>query len=119
MRSARSKTATVWPGRVSCCAAASRCRLRRGAPPRRSRTDNGDGLPGQSLRHLRRDPALVPCPVDDLDLDLLDRDGVSIDAENATGLARRGTQPPGELREVVRRVQPLDRLAPVVAPDQV
>ena len=54
------------------------------------------------------DPALVPGAVDDLDLDLLDRDRVLVDAEHARGLARRRAQPPGELREVVRGVQPLD-----------
>ena len=61
------------------------------------------------------DPALVPGPVDDLHLDLLDRDRVGVDAEHAGGLARRRAQPAGELGEVVGRVQPLDRLAPVVA----
>ena len=53
------------------------------------------------------------------DLDVLDRHRVLVDAEHAGGLARRRAQPAGELREVVGRVQPLDRAVPVVAPDQV
>lgn len=45
--------------------------------------------------------------------------GSLVDAEHARGLARGGTQPTGELREVVGRVQALDRALQVVAPDQV
>src|SRR5450756_1857213 len=50
---------------------------------------------------------------------LLDRHGGLIDAEDTRGLARRRAQTPGELREVVRGVQPLDRLPPVAPPDEV
>ena len=53
------------------------------------------------------------------DLDRLDRHRVVIDAEHARPFARRGTQPPGELREVVRRVQPVDRRPPPVAVDEI
>ena len=53
------------------------------------------------------------------DLDLLDGHRVGVDAQHAGRLARRRAQPAGELGEVVRRVQPLDGLLPVVAPDQV
>ena len=63
-----------------------------------------------------------PCPprvVHDLQLDLLDRHRVAVDRQHAGGLARRRAQRPGELREVVRGVQPLDRLAPLVAVDEV
>ncbi len=87
--------------------------------PGRARPDDRDRLAGQPLGDLRRDPSLVPGPVDDLDLDLLDRDRIGIDAQHTRGLARRRTEPAGELREVVRRVQPLDRLLPVIPPDQV
>src|SRR5204863_1537317 len=45
----------------------------------------------------------------------LDGDRVVVDAEHAGALARRRAQAAGELREVVRRVQPLDGVAPVVA----
>src|SRR6185312_4230112 len=41
------------------------------------------------------------------------------DAEHTSGLARRRAQPTGELREVVRGVQPLDGLTPVAFPRQV
>src|SRR6185436_7314433 len=53
------------------------------------------------------------------DLDVLDRDRFLVDAEHAGRLTRRRAEPAGELREVVGRVQPLDRAGPVVAPDQV
>ena len=110
MRSARSKTTTSWPARVSCCAAAR---------PGGARSDDGHPLARATGRRQRRDPAFRPGPVDDLDLDLLDGDRVGVDAEHAGRLARRGTQPAGELREVVRRVQPVDRVAPVVAVHEV
>ena len=110
MRSARSSTTTSWPARVSCWAAAR---------PAGPGADHGDPLAGLHRRDLRRDPALVPRPVDDLDLDLLDRHRVGVDAEHARRLARRRAQPAGELGEVVRGVQPVDGVAPVVAVDEV
>ncbi len=85
----------------------------------RSAPDHGDALAGAHRRHLGHDPAFVPGPVDDLDLDLLDRHRVLVDAEHARRLTRRGTQAARELREVVRRVQPFDRVLPVVAVDEV
>ena len=90
-----------------------------GGQPRRARADDRDRLAGLPARHDRRDPALGPGAVDDLDLDLLDRDRVLVDAEHARRLARSGAQAAGELREVVRGVQPLDRLAPPVPVDEV
>ena len=92
--------------------------LRRGEA-RRARSDDGDALAGPNRRHDRLDPAFGPRAIDDLDLYLLDRDGILVDAEHARRLARRGTQPAGELGKVVRRVQALDRLAPVIAVDEV
>src|SRR4029078_10576745 len=66
------------------------------------------------------DPALVPRAIHDRDLDLLDRDGVAlVDLEHARRLARWRAQPAGELGEVVRAVQLLDRLGPAVAVDEV
>ena len=110
MRSARSNTTTSWPARVSCCAAA-----RPAGPDPTTATP----LAGSDRRQHRLDPALGPRPIDDLDLDLLDRDRVLVDPEHARRLARRRAQPPGELGEVVGRVQPLDRVAPVVAVHEV
>ena len=110
MRSARSNTTTECPARVSCCAAAS---------PAGPGADDRDLAAGAHRRHDRLDPALVPRPLDDLDLDLLDGDRVLADAEHARRLARRRAQPAGELGEVVGGVQALDRVAPVVAVDEV
>ena len=71
------------------------------------------------LRRLRVDPALIPGLVDDRDLDVLDRHGVAIDPHHTGGLARRRTEPTGELGKVVGRVQPFQRFVPIAAPDQV
>ena len=110
MRSARSSTTTSCPARVSCCAAAS---------PDGPGTDHRHPLAGPHRRWLGHDPALVPRPVDDRHLDLLDRHRIGVDAEHAGGLARRRAQAAGELGEVVRRVQALHRIAPMVAVDEV
>ena len=108
--SARSNTATVWPARVSCWAAAS---------PAGPEPTTATVLPVCHSGGCGRHPALVPRLVDDGDLDVLDRHRVPVDPDHAGGLARRRAQPPGELREVVGRVQPLQRLVPVGPPDQV
>src|SRR4029078_4409546 len=70
-------------------------------------------------RDGRRDPALVPRAVDDVLLDVLDRDRVVVDVEDARLLARGGADAAGELGEVVRRVEPVDRLAPAAAVHEV
>ena len=85
----------------------------------RAGADDRDALAGALQRRLRLDEAVRPRAVGDLDLDLLDGDRVVVDAEHARGLARRRAQPPGELREVVRGVQALGGLGPVVLPDEV
>ncbi len=82
-------------------------------------THDGHRPAGALGRQLRRRPALRPGPVGNLNLHLLDRHRVGVDAQHAGCLARRGTQPAGELREVVRRVQSLGRLPPIVPVDQV
>jgi hypothetical protein len=71
------------------------------------------------LRRLGMNPALVPGALDDAALDELDGDGRLIDAEHAGGLARRGTDAAGELREVVGGVQAADRGFPAAVVDQV
>ena len=81
--------------------------------------DHGDRAAREPLRRLRPDEARLPGLVDDRDLDVLDGHRVLVDAEHAGGLARRRAQATGELREVVGRVQALDRALPVVTPDQV
>ena len=85
----------------------------------RTGPDDGDLLAGALFRWQRNHPALVEGLVDDLDLDLLDRHGILVDAEHARPFTRRRAQPPGELREVVGRVKPLDGVAPPVVSHQV
>ena len=86
--------------------------------PGRPGTDDGDPLAGAFGGRLRLDAALVEGPLDDRHLDLLDRDRVGVDGEHAGGFARRRADPAGELGEVVRRVQPLARVAPVATGDE-
>ena len=81
--------------------------------------DHRDPLAGAGRRRLGRDPALLERAVDDRDLHGLDRHRIVVDAEHARALARRRAQAPGELREVVRRVQAIDRVPPVVAVHEV
>jgi hypothetical protein len=81
--------------------------------------DHRDGAVRARLGRLRLDPALVERARDDGQLDLLDRDRVVVDVEDAGRLARRWADQPGELGEVVRRVELHDRVAPAVAVDEV
>ena len=60
-----------------------------------------------------RPPALIVV------LDLLDRDRVLVDAEDARRLTRRRAEPPGELGEVVGGLQPVERVRPVAAEHEV
>ena len=90
-----------------------------GGEPGGPAADHGDALAGAQRRHVGNDPTLVPGAVDDLDLDLLDRHRVLVDPEHASRLARGRTEPAGELGEVVRGVETLDRVLPVVAVDEV
>ena len=88
--------------------------------PGRARADDGNAAAGAPRRRLRLHPALAPAAVDDRELDLLDRDGVPlVDLEHARRLARSGTEPAGELGEVVRPVKLLERFLPAVAVDEV
>ncbi len=80
---------------------------------------DGDALAGPDGRGLGSDPALGERAVDDRQLDRLDRDGIVVDPEDARPFARGGAERAGELREVVRRVEAVDRLPPVVPVDQV
>ena len=93
--------------------------LLRGGQAGRARADDRHAAPAAVLGGMRDDPALLPRPLDDRQLDLLDRHGVVVDREHAGGLARRRADQAGELGEVVRRVQLVDRLAPAALVDQV
>ena len=110
MRSARSNTVTAVAGAVQ---------LIGGREARRARTDHGDALAGADVGRPRRDPAFVERAIDDRHLDGLDRDRIVVDAEHARALARRRTQPAGELGKVVGRVQPIDRGLPAIAVDEI
>ena len=85
----------------------------------RSRSDDRDPLAGAHLRRPRRDPAFVERALDDRDLDRLDGDRIVVDPEDARSFARRRTQAAGELREVVRRVQTINRRLPAIAVDEI
>src|SRR4029077_15201349 len=87
---------------------------------RRSRAHHGDRLAALRARGPGHDPPFLPAAIDDRVLDLFDRDRVALaNLEHARRLTRRRTQPPGELGEVVRRVQLVDRVAPAVAVDEI
>ncbi len=101
-------------------AVASPAQLLGGRHARGAGADDRDRLAGLRLRRLGKHPALLPSTVDDRVLDLFDRDRVSLtDLEYARRLTRRRTQPAGELGEVVRGVQLLDRVLEAVAVDEV
>ena len=87
--------------------------------PRGARADHRDRAARAPVGHLGDDPALGERPLDDRQLDLLDRHRVVVDLQHACRLARRGADQAGELGEVVRRVQLVDRVVPLVAVDEV
>ena len=93
--------------------------LRRAGQPGRPRADYGHGLARPVIRRLRHDPALGKAAVDDRVLDVLDGHRRVVDAQRARALARRGANPPGELREIIGLEQPVQRLLPQPAVDQV
>src|SRR5690606_18729695 len=78
-----------------------------------------DALTRARLGRVRLHPALGEAAVDDRVLDVLDRDRRVRDAEHAGALARRGTGAARELREVVRLVQAIERVAPAALVDEV
>ena len=72
-----------------------------GGQARRARADYGNFFPGSVGWRLRLDPTVLEPPVNNLFLDVLDGDRVRVDAQDATGLARRGTDAAGEFGEIV------------------
>jgi hypothetical protein len=90
-----------------------------GGQASRARSDDRDLLPRPGGGRLRSNPPFVVRTVDDRDLDRLDRDRVVVDAKHAGAFARRRAQPPGELGEVVRGLEALERRTPPIAVDQV
>ena len=111
MRSARSNTITAVAGAVE---------LLGGGEPGRAGADHRDLLARAHRRRLRGAPSPRSKARSMIETSTaLIVTGVVVDAEHARALARRRAQPAGELREVVGRVQALDRVAPVVAVDEV
>src|SRR5437899_173799 len=70
-------------------------------------------------RGLRGHPTFGEGMIDDLFLDLFDRHGRVVDVEDAGLFAGRGTDASGELRKIVRGVEPLNRVLPAPAIDEV
>ncbi len=98
---------------------AGTCQLLCGRHARRTRTDHRDALTGLVRCNLRLDPTLLPGLLDDRQLDVLDRHRCIVDVQRTRGFARGRTDTTGELREIVGRVQHLDRRPPVTLIDQV
>ena len=93
--------------------------LLRAGQARRAGADDSDPLARAARRGLRRDPAFFPALVDDLAFDRLDGHRRVDDVQGAGGLAGRGADTAGELREVVGRLQVLERRQPLLAIDEV
>src|SRR5690606_208498 len=93
--------------------------LLRAGEARRPRADDGDGLAGLARRDLRLDPAFLPAAIDDRARARLDGDRPVDDVERAGRLTRRRADAAGELGKVVRRVQVVERVAPVALVDEV
>src|SRR5436190_17668379 len=84
-----------------------------GGKSRRAGTHNGDFLAGALRGRERLDPAFFPAFVDNRALNVLDRDGWLVDAEDARTFAGRRADAAGELRKVIRLVQTLERFFPL------
>ncbi len=110
MRSSRSKTATVWPARVSCWAAASPAgpdpTIATVLPVSRSGGCGCTQLFDQAWSMIETSTCLM-----------VTAGWLMLSTQRA--LARRRAEPAGELGEVVGGVQPLDRLRALAAPHQV
>src|SRR5258706_9596186 len=78
----------------------------------RPRTNDRHFFPGADFGRLGPDPAFEKPAFHDIFLDLLDRDRRLVDPQHARRFARCWTNPPGELRKVVSRVQLANRLFP-------
>src|SRR6185503_20027281 len=83
-----------------------------GSKPCRARPDDRHLFSRPEWRWSRLHPAMLKGLFDDRDFDLLDRDRIGVDAEHAGTFTGCGANPAGKLREIVRRVQSLDRFTP-------
>jgi hypothetical protein len=78
-----------------------------------------DLLPRPLRRRLGDDPPHLEALVHDRLFDALDRDRVAVDPQDAGTLARGGADAAGELRKIVRLVEPLEGVVPLLPEDQV
>src|SRR5262249_6741061 len=85
-----------------------------GREARRPGAHHRDAFARTGRGRLGGDRAFVEGALDDGQLDALDGHRIVVDPEHARALARRRAETTGPLREVVRRVQAVERLAPVV-----
>jgi hypothetical protein len=76
-------------------------------------------LPCFSDRHGRFDQAFVEATVDDVPFQHTDRHGIAVDPQYAGPFAGRGTEPTGELGEIIRGVQGFERIFPAPAVDEI
>src|SRR5512145_977581 len=102
-----------------CDVVAGARQLLRARQPGAAGPDDRHLLAGLVRGGLRLDPAFFPGFVDDRVLDRLDAHGIVVDPQHARFLARRGTDPAGELGEVVRRMQHIDRRFPVLPVNEI
>ena len=87
---------------------------------RRARADDRHALSGSALSDLGREgPPHLPRLVGYGMLDRLDADRIVVDVEDARRLARGRTDPTGDFRKVVRRMQRVDGALPVLLVDEV
>ena len=93
--------------------------LLRRCKPCRTRTNDGDRLSGQALWRMWFHPVVRERLVDDRNLDLLDGYRRLADTQHAGALARCRAEPASELREIVGRMQPFDRLTAFATVHQV
>src|SRR6201999_652223 len=93
--------------------------LLRAGEARRAGPDDGYLLAALLGRQFRLQPAIVPGAVDDRAFDGLDGDRVVGDVERAGGFAWRRADAPGELREIVGRVQVARGFLPIALIDQI
>src|SRR5450830_1198016 len=93
--------------------------LLRGRQAGRTGADHGHALARLAFRQLRLDPAVFPAFVDDLVFDRLDAHRRIADAQGTGAFAWRRADAARELREVIGRVQHVQRGAVVLAVHQV
>ena len=82
-------------------------------------TNHGHLFPGPFLRWVRDNPAFGKAAINDGAFNVFDGDRRVRNPEYARPLARRRTYPTGELRKIIGFVQPLQRLPPEAAIDEV